>query len=92
MIDRVDMYFFGVVREERELNWVDWAFRVLTRTDSLARIDACSQECVRFVGSGGKRTGAKYRVRYKDMQRMGYRTLVHAYYHGFERRTAEKDN
>ena len=87
MIDRVDRYFFGVVREERELNWVDWAFRILTRTDSLERIDAWSQECIRFVGSGGKRTGAKYRVRYKDMRRMGYRTLVHAYYHGFERRT-----
>ena len=91
MIDRVDRYFFGVVREERELNWVDWAFRILTRNDSLKRIDTCSQECIRLVGSGGKRTGAKYRVRYKDMRRMGYRTLVHAYYHGFERRTDEED-
>ena len=86
MIDKVDRYFFGIVREERELNWVDWAFRILTRTDSLERIDAFSQECIRFVGSGGKRTNAKYRVRYKDMRRMGYRTLVHAFYHGFERR------
>ena len=87
MIGRVDSYFFGITRGDRELNWVDWAFRVLTRTDSLSRLDACAQECIRYAGSGGKKTDSKYRVRYRDMQRMGYRTLVHAYYHGFERRT-----
>ena len=85
MIGRIDSYFFGKVREENELSWVDWSFSVLTRADSLRRLDACSQDCIRFAGSGGKSGGARYRVRYKDMQRMGYRTLVHAYYHGFER-------
>lgn len=85
MIDRIDRYFFGIVRDDNELNWVDWAFSVLTRPDSLKRLDSCAQNCIRIAGSG-KKTNAKYRVRYKDMQRRGYRTLVHAYYHGFERR------
>jgi hypothetical protein len=85
MIDRIDRYFFGMRRDENELNWVDWAFGVLTRPDSLRRLDSCAQDCIRIAGSG-KKTNAKYRVRYKEMQRRGYRTLVHAYYHGFERR------
>lgn len=86
MVSRIDGYFFGQQREEHELCWVDWAYRVLTRVDSLKRLDACAQECIRYVGSGGKKTNAKYRVRYKDMRKMGYRTLVHAFYHGFERK------
>ena len=85
MIRRIDQYFFGSRRGSSELNWVDWSFRILTRPDSLRRLDAVSQDCIRIVGSGGKKTNAKYRVRYAQMRKMGYRTLVHAYYHGFER-------
>lgn len=81
MINTVDRYFFGRKTEEHELNWVDWSFHVLTRTQSLKRLDACAQDCIRFAGSGGKAGGARYRVRYKKMRRKGYRTLVHAYYH-----------
>ena len=85
MVNRINKYFFGREREDHELNWVDWAFSVLTRPDSLKRLDACAQECIRYVGSGGKKTDAKYRVRYKHMRRMGYRPLVHAYYHGYSK-------
>lgn len=85
MINRIDGYFFGRDVENNELNWVDWSFKVLTRCDSLKKIDSCAQECIRYVGSGGKRNNSKYRVRYKTMCRMGYRTLVHAFYHGVER-------
>ena len=60
-------------------DWVDWSFEVLTGSESLSRLDACAQDCIRIVGSGGKRTNAKYRVRYKDMKCMGYQTLVHAF-------------
>ncbi|ETP72526.1 Retron-type reverse transcriptase [Lachnospiraceae bacterium JC7] len=84
MIDRIDMYFFGRGLDTNELNWVDWSFRILTRCDSLRKLDNYCQECIRYVGSGGKRTDSKYRVRYKTMQRMGYRTLVHAFYHGID--------
>ncbi len=85
MIDRVNKYFFGRQGNTDELNWVDWAFSILTDDSNLKRLDACAQDCIRIVGSGGKRTNAKYRVRYKEMRRMGYRTLVHAYHHGYER-------
>ena len=85
MINRVDEYFFGRDTDNNELNWVDWSFSVLTRYDSLKKIDNYAQECIRYVGSGGKRNNAKYRVRYKTMRRLGYRTLVHAFYHGIDR-------
>jgi retron-type reverse transcriptase len=84
MINKIDEYFFGRDQDNNELNWVDWSFNVLTRCDSLNKIDSCAQECIRYVGSGGKRNNAKYRVRYKSMQKMGYRTLVHAFYHGVD--------
>ena len=85
MIDRINRYFFGKRKNPNELNWVDWSFEVLTGSESLSRLDACAQDCIRIVGSGGKHTNAKYRVRYRDMRRMGYRTLVHAFYHGYEK-------
>ena len=85
MVNRIDEYFFGRDTDNNELNWVDWSFKVLTRSDSLQKIDSCAQECIRYVGSGGKRNNAKFRVRYKTMCNMGYRTLVHAFYHGVER-------
>jgi hypothetical protein len=84
MIRKIDDYFFGRNQDNNELNWVDWSFKVLTRSDSLKKIDSCAQECIRYVGSGGKRNNAKYRVRYKSMRQMGYRPLVHAFYHGVE--------
>lgn len=85
MIDRINRWFYGKEREENELSWVDWSFSVLTRADSLRRLDLYAQDCIRFAGSGGKRGNARYRVRYASMQRMGYRPLVHAFYHGYER-------
>ena len=84
MIDRIDAYFYGRDTNNNELNWVDWSFKVLTSCGSLKKIDSCAQECIRYVGSGGKRNNAKYRVRYKTMRRMGYRPLVHAFYHGVD--------
>lgn len=92
MIDRINGYFFGRDTDNNELNWVDWSFKVLTRCDSLKTIDSCAQECIRYVGSGGKRNNAKYRVRYKTMRRMGYRPLVHAFYHGKDSYTWKSAN
>ena len=81
MIDRVNNYFFKRDKERHEINWVDWAFKIITRCDSLRRIDSCAQSCIRYAGSGGKYGDIRYKVRYKDMQKKGYRTLVNAYYH-----------
>ncbi len=87
MIRSIDAQFFGCGGEEdpHALKWTEWAFSVLTGIDSLKRLDACAQSCIRYVGSGGRNTDAKYRVRYKAMRRMGYRTLVHAFYHREDR-------
>ena len=81
MIKRIDDYFFKRDVEKHELNWVDWAFRVLTRSDSLKQLDSISQSCIRYVGSCGRNTASKYKIRYKDMRKKGYRTLVNTYYH-----------
>ena len=83
MIRFANWYFFGVKRYDRELNWVAWAFPVLTREKSLKEIDAHVQECIRIVGSG-KKTDAKYRVTYKNMKERGYKNLVYAFYHGYD--------
>jgi hypothetical protein len=82
MIKFYDRSFFGRCVDDHEFNWVVHAFPIITRTDSLERIDAYVQDCLRVAGSG-KMGNAKYRVRYKDMVDAGYRNLVSAYYHGY---------
>ncbi|MCF0143011.1 MAG: hypothetical protein HUJ75_06510, partial [Parasporobacterium sp.] len=83
MIRYYDRIFFGKKARDHELNWVVHAFPMITRIDGLKDIDACAQEAIRYAGTG-KRTNSKYRVRYKQMCKAGYKSLVHAYYHGYE--------
>ncbi|MCR4644159.1 MAG: RNA-directed DNA polymerase [Oscillospiraceae bacterium] len=82
MIQFADKTFFGKKLNDHEFNWVIHAFPIITRTDSLERLDSYVQDCIRVVGSG-KMGNARYRIRYKDMCAAGYRNLVHAYYHGY---------
>ena len=86
MGDMVRFYnrtFFGKKYDDHELNWVIYAFPIITRTDGLKKIDKCAQDCIRMAGTC-KKTDAKYRIRYEDMVKAGYKNLVHAYYHGYE--------
>lgn len=83
MIYFYDRIFFGRKVNDHELNWIIHAFPVVTRMDGLKKLDAYAQDCIRICGSGRK-TNAKYRIRYKDMVKHGYRNLIHAYYHGYE--------
>ncbi len=83
MIRFYDRMFFGKVLNDHELNWVVHAFPIISRIDGLKKIDAYAQDCIRIAGTG-KKTDAKYRMRYKDIKNNGYRSLVHAYYHGYE--------
>ena len=62
-----------------DLTWAYWFFPVLNTTESLHAIDLYAQECIRYLISG-KRTKARYNVRYEDMKALGYRNLVHEYY------------
>lgn len=64
---------------DRELSWSHWFFSVINTTETLHVIDRYAQDCIRTLVSG-KRTKARFNVRYEDMKALGYRSLVHAYY------------
>lgn len=65
--------------KDNELTWSYWFFPVINSSKSLRVIDNYAQECIRYIISG-KRTKARFNVRYEDIKKLGYRNLVHAYY------------
>ena len=64
---------------DNELTWARWFFPVLTPAYSLRELDRYAQDCVRYLLTG-TRTKARYNARYADLKKLGYRSLVHAYY------------
>ena len=64
---------------DSDLTWSFWFFSVINTADSLREIDRYAQECVRYLVSG-TRTKARYNVRYEELKKLGYRSLVHEYY------------
>jgi hypothetical protein len=64
---------------DNELTWSYWFFSVINTPDSLREIDRYAQDCIRFLVSG-RRTKARYNVRYAELKELGYRSLVHEYY------------
>lgn len=64
---------------DNELSWSSWFFSVINTTESLHVIDRYAQDCLRTLVSG-KRTKARFDVRYADLKALGYRSLVNAYY------------
>ena len=64
---------------DSDLTWSYWFFSVINTADSLHEIDLYAQDCLRFLISG-RRTKARYNVRYEDLKKLGYRSLVHEYY------------
>ena len=64
---------------DNELSWSRWFFPLITTTGSLRVIDRYAQDCLRYLISG-KRTKGRFDVRYEDLKRLGYRSLVHEYY------------
>lgn len=71
--------FFGQVNKT-ELTWSRWIFPVISHTASLQELDNYIQNAVRYVicGSFAKK---RYRIRYAELKRLGYKSLVHEYYH-----------
>ncbi len=63
----------------RDLSWSQWAFPVITRTDSLKALDLYNQRCLRYVLTG-KWSDAQYRVKYEELKKLGYKSLVREYY------------
>ena len=64
---------------DRELSWSCWFFSVINTAETLRVIDRYAQDCLRTLISG-KRTKARYKVRYEDLKALGYHSLVHEYY------------
>ena len=65
--------------QDHMLSWSLWYFPVINTVESLREIDRYAQDCLRFLISG-RRTKARYNVRYDDLKQLGYRSLVHEYY------------
>ncbi len=64
---------------DHELSWSHWFFSVINTDVTLRSIDRYAQDCLRVIITG-KRTKARYDVRYQELKNLGYRSLVHAYY------------
>ncbi|MBQ2062767.1 MAG: group II intron reverse transcriptase domain-containing protein [Oscillospiraceae bacterium] len=64
---------------DHELTWRHWFFSVINTADSLREIDHYAQDCIRYL-LRGRRTKARFNARYADLKKLGYQSLVHAYY------------
>lgn len=90
MIEYCKFVFFGKPGT-KWLSWTRWLFPVITETASLSELDHYIQNLIRFVywGSFAKK---RYRTTYADLKRMGYQSLLHAYYHfTYKKIRAEQD-
>ena len=74
---------------DSDLTWSYWFFPSLNTDRSLREVDHYAQECVRYLISG-RHTKARFNVRYEDMKKLGYKSLVHEYYR-FGENTAEAE-
>ncbi len=68
---------------DNELSWTKWYFPAISTTRSLHMIDAFAQEQIRWLYTG-TRTKARFDLRYEEMKRLGYKSLVHEYFKGGE--------
>lgn len=64
---------------DNDLTWSAWFFSVISTTASLEAIDAYALDCIRYLATG-KRTKARFNLRYEEIKAMGWQNLVHAYY------------
>jgi len=78
LVNTFNNKFFGGGDPE-ELSWSRWFFPVINSTDGLLEIDHYLQQYIRYAGTG-RHSRANYRIRYDDLRRIGYRSLVHEFY------------
>lgn len=62
-----------------DLTWSMWFFSLINTAESLNEIDLYAQDCIRYLVSGSHRK-SRFNVRYEDIKKLGYRSLVHEYY------------
>lgn len=77
-------YFYGKREEKGEINWTTWSFGIINSTKGLMELDHHVQNLIRMV-STGKKSGKRYNTNYEDIKEAGYKSLVHAYYHGVDK-------
>ena len=65
--------------QDSDLSWAYWYFSTINTVQSLHEIDRYAQECIRYLISG-THTKARYNILYDDIKKLGYRSLVNAYY------------
>ena len=65
--------------QDHELTWSYWFFFFFNTTESLQQLDHYAQECIRYLISS-RRTKSRFRVRYQDIKKLGYKSLVHEYW------------
>ncbi|MBQ7345112.1 MAG: hypothetical protein IJW45_03500, partial [Oscillospiraceae bacterium] len=74
--------------QDHDLTWARWYFPTITTADSLHVIDRYAQSCIRYLATG-KRNKRAYDLRYEDMKRLGYISLVNRYYSGAQEKIDE---
>ena len=69
-----------------ELTWTRWYFPLITTDKTLTELDHYMQYWVRFLITGHHRK-SNYRIRYDELKKQGYISLVHSYYEWKEQKT-----
>lgn len=62
-----------------ELTWCKWYFPTINTDKSLREIDHYMIDCARYIMTG-KHTKANYNLRYEDLKKLGFRSLVNEFY------------
>lgn len=88
MAKRCTAVFFGTLRA-KDVSWARWLFPIITVTDSLKELDRYMQDTIRYVycGSFGRK---RYRLRYEELKKLGYRNVIHDYYHSSGEKASKK--
>lgn len=86
LIHAMNRKFFET--EENDFTWSRWYFPLLNVDYGLHQIDLFMQEYIRYAVTGRHYKG-NYRIRYRQMKKWGYRSLVHEYWI-YQERKGEK--
>jgi len=65
--------------DSNTLNWSRWFFPLINSIEGLREIDHYLQDNIRYLYTG-KHNKSRFRFRYQELKRLGYRSLVHEFY------------
>ncbi|MCR5596194.1 MAG: hypothetical protein K6G12_10115 [Lachnospiraceae bacterium] len=70
---------FYDIKEEGDFSWSKWFFPLINTTESLKEIDEYLISYIRFLYKG-KHYKGNYRIKYKQLKELGFRSLVNEYW------------